>query len=83
MEGDDPEEAAPAEPREGEEDAEDAKEERLSRSPEVIRAVQKIHENMGHPSQQSLFRTLKFGKARKRYLKAALRLKCGGCGEKP
>ena len=47
--------------------------------PEVIRQVQKIHDNMGHPDNRTLVRVLKYGRAKPEYVEAASRLTCSAC----
>ena len=43
------------------------------------RQISKIHENMGHPSNRTLVRVLRLGGAKRRFILAAARHKCGAC----
>jgi len=48
-------------------------------SADVLHKVQKIHENMGHCSNEKLVQVLKFGKAKPEFVDAAAVLRCTAC----
>ena len=60
-------------------DQEDETEHSLSESLQTQRQISKIHENMGHPSNRTLVRVLLLGGAKRRFILAAARHKCGAC----
>ena len=60
-------------------DQEDETEQFLSESLQTRRQISKIHENMGHPSNRTLVRALRLGGAKRRYILAAARHRCGAC----
>ena len=60
-------------------DQEDETEQSLSESLQIWRQISKIHENMGHPSNRTLVRVLRLGKAKRRFILAAARHRCGAC----
>ena len=59
---------------------EDETEQSLSETLQTRRQVSKIHENMGHPSNRTLVRVLRLGGAKRRFILAAARHRCGACG---
>ena len=60
-------------------DQEDETVQSLSESLQTRRQISKIHENMGHPSNRTLVRVLRLGGAKRRFILAAARHKCGAC----
>ncbi|CAK0794430.1 unnamed protein product, partial [Prorocentrum cordatum] len=50
-----------------------------STDPHVKQQVEKIHENMGHCSNENLVMVLKYGKARQAFIEAAQKLECPSC----
>ena len=60
-------------------DQEDETEQSLSESLQTRRQISKIHENVGHPSIRTLVRVLRLGGAKRRFILAAARHKCGAC----
>ncbi|CAK0875279.1 unnamed protein product, partial [Prorocentrum cordatum] len=50
-----------------------------STDPHVKQQVHKIHENMGHCSNENLVMVLKYGKARQAFIEAAQKLECPSC----
>ena len=60
-------------------DQEDETEHSLSESLQTRRQISKVHENMGHPSNRTLVRVLLLGGAKRRFILAAARHKCGAC----
>eukprot|EP00959_Pyramimonas_sp_CCMP1952_P077237 1614606-Pyramimonas_sp.AAC.1 len=51
----------------------------MSADPHVKQQVQKIHENMGHCSNENLVMVLMYGKARQAFIEAAQHLVCPSC----
>ena len=60
-------------------DQEDEAEQSLSETLQTRRQISKIHENMGHPSKRTLVRVLRLGGAKRRFILAAARHRCGAC----
>ena len=60
-------------------DQEDQIEQSLSETLQTRRQISKIHENMGHPSNRTLVRVLRLGRAKRRFILAAARHRCGAC----
>ena len=60
-------------------DQEDQIEQSLSETLQTRRQISKIHENMGHPSNRTLVRVLRLGGAKRRFILAAARHRCGAC----
>ena len=60
-------------------DQEDETEQSLSETLQTRRQISKIRENMGHPSNRTLVRVLRLGGAKRRFILAAARHKCGAC----
>ena len=60
-------------------DQEDETEQSLSETMQTRRQISKIHENMGHPSNRTLARVLRLGGAKRRFILAAARHRCGAC----
>ena len=48
-------------------------------SSQTRRQISKIHENMGLPSNRTLVRVLRLGGAKRRFILAAARHRCGAC----
>ena len=57
----------------------DETEQSLSETLQTRRQISKIHENMGHPSNRTLVRVLLLGGAKRRFILAAARHRCGAC----
>ena len=60
-------------------DQEDETEQSLSETLRTRRQISKIHENIGHPSNRTLVRVLRLGGAKRRFILAAAKHKCGAC----
>ena len=60
-------------------DQEDESEQSLSETLQTRRQISKIHENMGHASNRTLVRVLRLGGAKRRFILAAARHRCGAC----
>ena len=60
-------------------DQEDETEQSLSETLQTQSQLSKIHENMGHPSNRTLVRVLRLGGAKRRFILAAARHRCGAC----
>ena len=60
-------------------DQEDETEQSLSDSLQTRRQISKIHENMGHPSNRTLVRVFRLGGAKRRFILAAAKHRCGAC----
>ena len=60
-------------------DQEDETELSLSEPLQTRRQISKIHENMVHPSNRALVRVLRLGGAKRRFILAAAKHRCGAC----
>ena len=60
-------------------DQEDETEQSLSELLQTRRQISRIPENTGHPSNRTLVRVLRLGGAKRRFILAAARHRCGAC----
>ena len=60
-----------------EDNQDEEKESSLADTLPVQRQVARIHENMGHPSNRTLIRVLRLGGAKRRFVLAAAKHRCG------